>query len=67
MDGAFGKLTETAVHYFQENNLDWEAKQLKVDALVGPRAMVGRWYDHYQPPGELVENKQDHTVTSEFR
>ena len=73
VDGAFGKLTETAVNYFQENNLDWEANQLKVDALVGPRtsdalnrAMVGRWYDHYQTPGELVENKQDHTVTSEF-
>ena len=73
VDGAFGKLTETAVHYFQENNLDWEANQLKVDALVGPRtsdalnrAMVGRWYDHYQTPGELVNDKPYHTVTSEF-
>ena len=64
MDGSFGKLTETAVNDFQEKNLDWEANQLKVDALVGPRtsdalnrAMVGRWYEHYQTPGELVDDK----------
>jgi len=65
VDGSFGKLTETAVNDFQEKNLGWDANQLKVDALVGPRtsdalnrAMVGRWYDHYQTPGELVENMQ---------
>jgi hypothetical protein len=73
VDGPFGNLTETAVNDFQEKNLDWEANQLKLDALIGPRtsdalnrAMVGRWYDHYQTPGELVDDKQLYTVTSEF-
>ncbi len=44
-----------------------------MDALVGPRtsdalnrAMVGRWYDHYQTPGELVDDKPYHTITLEF-
>ena len=73
VDGSFGKLTETAVNDFQEKNLAWDANQLKVDALVGPRtsdalnrAIVGRWYDHYQTPEELVDDKPYHTVTSEF-
>lgn len=73
VDGSFGELTETAVKDFQDKNLDWDANQLEVDGRVGPRtsdalnrAMVGKWYDCYQTPGELAENKQLHTVTSEF-
>jgi len=73
VDGKFGDDTEKAVRQFQEENKDWEGNKLKVDGLVGPRtsdalnrAMVGRWYDHYQTPKELVEGKPYHTVTSEF-
>ncbi|MBC2702740.1 MAG: hypothetical protein HF976_15290 [ANME-2 cluster archaeon] len=68
-DWAFGKFTETAVNDFQEMNLNWEANQLKVDTLVClgtsdalNKAMVARWYDHYQTPGELVDDKTYHTV-----
>ncbi len=73
VDGVFGELTENAVKDFQEKNKDWDGEQLKVDGLVGPetsdalnRAMVGKWYEHYQTPKELVEGKPYHTVTSDF-
>jgi len=57
---------------FQGKNRDWDGKQLKVDGLVGPdtsdalnRAMVGKWYDHYQTPEKLVEGKPYHTATTD--
>jgi hypothetical protein len=73
VDGKFGDDTEKAVKQFQENNKDWDGNDLKDDGLVGPRtsdalnrAMVGLWYEHYQTPKELVEEKPYHTVTSDF-
>lgn len=73
VDGKFGDNTEKALKLFQKENKDWEGNQLNVDGLVGPktsdalnRAMVGVWYDHYQTPKELVEDKPHHTVTSDF-
>jgi len=73
IDGKLGDDTEKAVKQFQEKNKNWDNNNLKVDGLVGPetsdalnRAMVGIWYDHYQTPKELVEDKPYHTVTSDF-
>ncbi len=72
-DGKFGNNTENAVKQFQENNKKCDGNELKIDGLVGPRtsdalnrAMVGIWYDHYQTPGELVDDKPYHTVTHDF-
>jgi|GEM_PF-3203032 len=72
-DGEFKDKTEEAVRDFQGKNRDWDGKQLKVDGLVGPdtsdalnRAMVGKWYDHYQTPEKLVEGKPYHTVTTDY-
>jgi hypothetical protein len=73
VDGTFGNSTEDAVKQFQEEHKDWDSNALKVDGLVGPdtadalnREMVGKWYDHYQTPVELVEGVPYHAITSEF-
>lgn len=69
-DGKFGNNTEKAVMAFQQDHRDWNGEGLKVDGLVGPetadalnRMMVGRWYDQYQTPPELVGGKAYHSVT----
>jgi len=73
VDGKFGDNTEKAVRSFQEENKDWEGTPLQVDGLVGPktadalnRSMVGAWYDHYQTPTELTDEKPCHAATSDF-
>lgn len=73
VDGIFGDRTEASVRDFQEKHKGWDGTPLKVDCLVGPRtadclnrAMVGKWYSHYQTPEELVEGVPHHTVTSKF-
>ncbi len=72
IDGKFGNNTEKAVKSFQQENKDWEENPLKVDGLVGPRtsdalnrAMVGRWYDKYETPRELTQDKLLITATKE--
>ncbi len=73
VDEVFGELTKKAVLDFQTNHKHVDGNLLKPDGMVGPRtsdslnrAMVGIWYDQYQTPKELVENKTFVTATSEF-
>lgn len=73
VDGVFGKKTEDAVKEFQKSNKGWDGEPLKVDGLVGPRtsdalnrAMVGRWYGHYQTPLSLTAGIPHHTVTAGY-
>jgi peptidoglycan hydrolase-like protein with peptidoglycan-binding domain len=73
VDGIFGEQTRKTVLDFQTNHKHVDGNLLKPDGMVGPRtsdslnrAMVGIWYDHYQTPKELVENKTFVTATSEF-
>jgi len=73
VDGDFGDKTEENVIDFQSKSKDWDGEQLNEEGLVGPRtsdalnrAMVGKWYDHYQTQEKLVEGKPYHTVTPDF-
>jgi hypothetical protein len=70
IDGVFGDLTRNAVKDFQQDHKDWDDVPLTVDKLVGPktsdainRELVGKWYDLYETPKELIEDRILITVT----
>jgi hypothetical protein len=70
VDGVFGDLTRKAVEDFQKDHTDWDDAALAVDKLVGPRTsdainrqLVGKWYDLYETPKELLEDHVLITVT----
>jgi hypothetical protein len=64
VDGDFGDITEKAVKQFQEGHKDYKNTQLGKDGEVGVltsealnRALVGRWYQKYETPRDLTENR----------
>jgi hypothetical protein len=70
VDGVFGDLTRKAVEAFQKDHKDWDDAPLSNDKLVGPktsdainRELVGKWYDLYETPKELIEDHVLITVT----
>lgn len=71
VDRNFDDTTKNHIVDFQGKNKDWGGNPLNVDARVGPetsdalnRAMVGKWYDEYVTPKELVKKTGTLVVTA---
>ena len=73
VDGSFMDKTEEAVKEFQRSHIDWDARQLLDDGLVGPltsdalnREFVGIWYSNYETPTQLTPRRKIVTMTEAF-
>jgi len=73
INGDFGAITKTAVTTFQENSKDWDGSPLQVDGVVGPktadainRSLVGKWYDPYSTPKELMNGSLNICLSEEL-